>query len=73
MYVGGGTIGAVGSLRFYIMRKGTTASTSTTQINFYRVKLTYLNDGTSQYTNNTNGAAWAKSPIRKIVGVKFNG
>ena len=73
MYVGGGTIGAVGSLRLYIMSKGTTSSTSTTQLNFKCVKLTYLNDGTSNYTNNTNTSNWARSPIRKIVGVKFNG
>lgn len=72
-YNGGATVGGMGSERFYILRKGQAASTSTTQLGFYRAKLTYLNNGTTNYSNRTFSDSWVKSPVRKIVGIKFNG
>lgn len=43
---------------------------STRTLTVKRAVLTYLNNGTNAYTNNTNND-WGPRPIYKIVGVKF--
>lgn len=65
-YGGSASKTAIGSLRWNDFR----LNNSKRNLPIHRTLLTYLQAGTSAYTNNTN-SVWGPKPIYKIVGVKF--
>lgn len=67
-YWGGGTPGAIGSMRFNGFRREENSNTYTVNLS----RLTYLNGGTSEYSETANNT-WGPAPIYKIVGIYKDG